>query len=126
MKQDEIDDYLAKVGNELNTIDTLENKDRVLAKYQMHKDLNRAISETNIEIERERKIEADRELAKAREEARRVEIENRPPPEIVVVEPEPKEEPKILTMAFEVKGTIEQLKSLKAFLVENNIKFKGV
>lgn len=124
--KDEIDDYLAKVGNELNTIDTLENKDRVLAKYQMHKDLNRAISETNIEIERERKIEADRELAKAREEARRVEIENRPPPEIVVVEPEPKEEPKILTMAFEVKGTIEQLKSLKAFLVENNIKFKGV
>lgn len=124
--KDEIDDYLTKVGNELNTIDTLENKDRVLAKYQMHKDLNRAISETNIEIERERKIEADRELAKAREEARRVEIENRPPPEIVVVEPEPKEEPKILTMAFEVKGTIEQLKSLKAFLVENNIKFKGV
>jgi len=120
--KDEIDDYLAKVGNELNTIDTLENKDRVLAKYQIHKDLNRAISETNIEIERERKIEADRELAKAREEARRVEIENRPPPEIVVVEPEPK----ILTMAFEVKGTIEQLKSLKAFLVENNIKFKGV
>lgn len=72
--KDEIDDYLAKVGNELNTIDTLENKDRVLAKYQMHKDLNRAISETNIEIERERKIEADRELAKAREEARQENI----------------------------------------------------
>jgi len=61
----EIDEYLANIKMSISTIETLPNKERVLAKFQMSRDLNRSISETNIEIQREEQIKAqnaEREL----------------------------------------------------------------
>jgi len=54
----EIDEYLANIEMSISTIKTLPNKERVLAKFQMSRDLNRSISETNIEIQREEQIKA--------------------------------------------------------------------
>jgi len=68
----EIDEYLANIKMSLATIETLPNKERVLAKFQMCRDLNRSISETNIEIQREEQIKAQNE-ERARVEAERKE-----------------------------------------------------
>lgn len=54
----EIDEYLSNIKMSITTIETLPNKERVMAKFQMSKDLNRSISETNIEIQREEQIKA--------------------------------------------------------------------
>jgi hypothetical protein len=128
--KDEIDEYLLNIATSLETIKTVANSERVLAKFQMHKDLNRAISETNIEVERERKIAEQKELQKAQEEAQRVACEAKQA-EIKqqvqeLITEEPGQAAKKLKMTFEVSGTIEQLRALKSFLVDNNIEYKGV
>ena len=46
-------------------------------------------------------------------------------PEPVEVKVEPKEE-KMLCVGFKVYGTLEQLKALKAFLIENEYKFETI
>jgi len=72
----EIDEYLADVKMSISTIDTMPNKERILAKFQMHKDLNRAISDTNLEVQREEQIKAqnaERERVAAERQQQEVE-----------------------------------------------------
>lgn len=136
--KDEIDLYLENIQTALITIETLENSDRVLAKFQMCKDLNTAISQTNIEIQREKQIEEQRlariEAEKQKEQQRQEQLKKQS--EVVVdaevdqpnlfeeVQEKPKEE-KVYKSTFVVTGTIEQLKALKQFMIENNIKYEG-
>lgn len=140
--KDEIDDYLAKVGNELNTIDTLENKDRVLAKYQMHKDLNRAISDTNLEVQREEQIKAqnaERERIaaerkqQAEEQQRQRELQSQQQGEAIeaeametvkqfISEPSQESEEKVYETTFTVRGTMKQLTKLKQYMKEIGVR----
>lgn len=137
--KNEIYTYLENISNALNTIETLENKDRVLAKFQMSKDLNWSISQTNIEIQREKeieeqrqaKIERDKQLQEQREQEEKIKQEQHQ--EVVaevehtqdeIVEEQPKKQ--VYKTTFEVVGTKEQLKSLKEFMINNNIEYKGV
>ena len=46
-------------------------------------------------------------------------------PETVEVKVEPKEE-KMLCVGFKVYGTLEQLKALKSYLIENEYKFETI
>ena len=138
----EIDEYLADVKMSISTIDTMPNKERILAKFQMHKDLNRAISDTNLEVQREEQIKAqnaERERVAAErqqqevEQQRQREIQAHQKADAVEVEametvkqfiPEPeqiKKEP-IFKTTFTVRGTMEQLGKLKQFMKEIGVR----
>jgi len=138
----EIDEYLADVKMSISTIDTMPNKERILAKFQMHKDLNRAISDTNLEVQREEQIKAqnaERERVAAErqqqevEQQRQREIQAHQKADAVEVEametvkqfiPEPeqiKKEP-IFETTFTVRGTMEQLGKLKQFMKEIGVR----
>ena len=123
--KDEIDAYLVTVKTALSTIETLPNKERVLAKFQMLRDLNRAISETNLEIQREEQIKAQNEVRAA--------AANQLKPEPVVVEEKPKEsimeQPKIddtvYQASFTVFATKAQLRKLKEFMKNEEITYES-
>jgi hypothetical protein len=121
--QDEIDEFFAKVDNDLKTIETLPNEQRTLAKYQIVKDLNRAIAEVNQEIVREDAIRAKQKEA---DEARQKEVAEVKKPETVqpeIAQPKPVEN-KVYTTTFTVHGTIDELKKLKKFLENERIKYE--
>lgn len=135
--QDSINQQLDKVQQDLATINTLPNKDRVLVRYQMSRDLNASISAVNIEMEREKEIaEAkQRELERAaqlakqrklREVAQQAEKEARiteeAPAEVereIIVE-----EPKTYRSSFKVIATMQQLQELKEFMNLKGIKYE--
>lgn len=134
--KDEIDEYLAGVKQSLATIETLQNKERVLAKFQMHKDLSRAISDTNLEVQREEQIKAQNEererLAKERQQREQEERERvmeepvhqpayepEPEPLVEAIEPE-----KTFKSSFTVYGTKEQFTELKQFMNNKGIRYE--
>ena len=140
----EIEEYLSNIDNAIATIQTLENSDRVLAKFQMSRDLNSAISQTNIEIQREKEI-ADRKEAQRvaqeqiEEEARPIEVQRQQAQdeaiedviEEPIIQPEPvqqvvqtPQQPKIFKSSFTVFGTTEQFAELKNFMNERGIRYE--
>ena len=124
--KEQIEEYLLNVQSDLNTIDTLENKERILAKYQIYKDLNRAISEVNLEIEREKAIQQ-----KAMQQAKVEPVAEPKPQEPMQQEAQTEQkaesqEVKQYVAKFKVKATIEQIKALKAFMQQNNIEFEAI
>jgi len=136
--KEQIEEYLLKVQQDLNTIDTLANRDRVLAKYQIYKDLNKAISEVNIEVQREEAIKQAKIEAQKRENELQAQIELQEEREAIQAEAnenlasqepeikEQKEEAKKYVAKFKVTATIEQIKALKQFMIENGIDFESI
>lgn len=141
----EIDEYLANIKMSIATIETLPNKERVLAKFQMSKDLNRSISETNIEIQREEQIKAqnaERERLEAErkqraEESQRIAQQQRQEAEDAIVEevlqanpqlekqePQPMPEDQVYKASFTVYATKAQLSELKTFMKEKGIRYE--
>lgn len=141
----EIDEYLANIKMSIATIETLPNKERVLAKFQMSKDLNRSISETNIEIQREEQIKAqnaererlDVERKQRAEEQQRILIQQRQEAEDAIVqevlqanpqlekqEPQPITEDQVYKASFTVYATKAQLSELKTFMKEKGIRYE--
>lgn len=117
-----VSDELDKINTDVQAITDIE----VLAEYK--KSLNLAQSSLIVanrrkEIE-EARLEAER---KAHQEEIKQETEKKvemlAPP--VVEEKPSKEEVKIYRMTFTVSGTKEQLKALKAFIIDNNIQIIG-
>ena len=143
--KNEIEDYLFDIETSINTIKTLENNDRVLAKFQISKDLNSAISQTNIELQREKEI-ADRKEAQrvAQEqieeearlrEAQRQQAQNEVIDAVIeepVIQDEPivqkvvqtPQAPKIFKSSFTVFGTQEQFTELKQFMNIKGIRYE--
>lgn len=134
----EIDEYLANIKMSIATIETLPNKERVLAKFQMSKDLNRSISDTNIEIQREEQIKAqnaERERLEAerkqraeqqRQEAEKAIVEEvlQANPQLEEQEPQPIPEDQVYRTSFTVQATKAQLAKLKNFMKEEGIKYE--
>lgn len=132
----EIDEYLANIKMSIATIETLQNKERVLAKFQMSKDLNRSISETNIEIQREEQIKAQNaerekqseEIRLALEESKRIEAsrfqEEVTHESVVIEEPIPIVEDQVYKASFTVYATKAQLSELKKFMQEKGIRYE--
>ena len=119
---EKISDTLDKINEDCQCIDDPE----IFAEYK--KSLNLAQSSLIVanrrkEIE-EARIEAEH---KAKQEEVKQEAEKKvemlAPP--VVEEKPPKEEVKLYRMTFTVNGTKEQLKALKAFIIDNNIQIIG-
>lgn len=148
----EIDNVIASITNDLQTIEALKDDDvdelklfyydtlslsQTLQENEKRKERARKIAEMKAErerIEAERK-EAERQAAEAAkaqaeevaEESSVAETESIPaaPQEFIPPEPEP-EQPKLLTVRFEATGTVAQLKALKKFLAENQIRIKAI
>jgi len=143
----EIDEYLLSVKSALEMIDTLDNRDRISVKYQMHKDLNRAISEAQIEVKREKEIKEKKEaqekaekekeerLAKEQEDLNarqkstpgatvgdeRVGFGERPP-----IEEFEKmfEQPQLRKTTFTVTATIGELKELRQYMNDKGLSYE--
>ena len=97
--KEEIDTFIMQVAANLMTIDTLPNKERILAKYHMTKDLNLSISQVNLEIQRE-------EAIKSQQEARKVQQEQTPAPVVAPkIEAPIVEEDEVLQCTFTVFAT---------------------
>ncbi|MEF9968509.1 MAG: DUF1351 domain-containing protein [Longicatena sp.] len=109
-----VDEYLEKVKSDLVTIETLDNKDRLLVKYRQTLDLNTSIIQVNNDIK------AEKELENARAEQERVkQAEALIQP--TVVEPIQEE---LLQVEFTVTATLNQIKSLKAYMESVGIKYE--
>lgn len=93
----------------------------LLAEYQ--KSLNLAAAKITV-IERHRAIEAAKQTAeqKAKQDEQLEKAEERAE---MLMPPEIKQEEQKVTTSFKVRGTMAQLKALKAFIVENNIEIIG-
>ena len=106
--------FIDRVCDDLNLIDTQEHKDEILYEYKQTLNVSAAITTVAnrykaIEEAKKRKEEA---AARKRAEAERLKEATIKATPLEV----PKEEEKILTVNFTVKGTITQLKALKEFL----------
>jgi len=121
----EIGTFLGGIATSIQTIQTLENKDRILAKFHIFKDFNRAISETNIEIEREKKIKLQNEAPKKIEIVpEKVEPPVPPITEPVVAIQVPVVDDKIYKASFSVFATKAQIKELKLIMEEKGIRYE--
>lgn len=120
--------FLDKVANDLQLIDTQDNKVEILTEYKKTLNVSQAIMSVKQRIEAEaRERERQEILAKAKlEQQKQVEkVESVLTAPVEVKEADcgmpPKEE--ILSMNFKVYGTIDQLRMVKHFLEERGIKY---
>ncbi len=129
--RDKISVFILKVSEELSLIDTVDNGAEILVEYKQSLNVANAINTVNkrhaaMEAEQQ-KLEAKRiknaEQAAAIERVEQAAAEMNTPITETVSEAEaaaPVEIPEeIYELTFTVKGTLSQLKALKAFLVEN-------
>lgn len=132
----EIDEYLADVKASIETIKTLQNSDRVLAKFQICKDLSRSISDVNIEVQREEQIKAQNEEyeriaaeRKRQEEERKKEKEMYSEADEAVEQTKRAEKPQtddtVYQATFTAFATKAQLGELKKFMLEKGIKYES-
>lgn len=120
-----VSDELERINTDVQAITDIE----VLAEYKKSLNLaqsNLIVANRRKEIE-EARLEAER---KAKQEEVKQEAEKKvemlAPPVVEEKPPQPpKEEVKLYRMTFTVNGTKEQLKALKAFIVNNNIQIIG-
>lgn len=137
--------FIDNVAAAINTIDELPNgveyKALAHSHYKESLDLSAALSRAKATIEA-KEAEAKRleaiEQAKAEAEQRKADEPKNEPLKAPVAEVAKQQEPQpqaqqtetaqaeMYEMSFTVRGTIEQLKALKAFMVNNNIEFSNI
>lgn len=114
--------FIERVANEVKLIEMEETPSNLLYEYKQNGfDLTKAKLTL---IERQKQIE---ELAKQREEVQEVIKEEVKVEEVVETITAPKEvieETEILECQFKVKGTLEQIKTIKNFLNELGVEYK--
>ena len=114
--------FIERVANEVKLIEMEETPSNLLYEYKQNGfDLTKAKLTL---IERQKQIE---ELAKQREEVQEVIKEEVKVEEVVETITAPKEvieEDEILECQFKVKGTLEQIKTIKNFLNELGVEYK--
>lgn len=124
--KEKINAIIEKVESDLNTIDVLSEdakfKDEVYIEYKQHRDLNNALKVVQDRRKQAEILEQQRkEQEQAKEVVKEVEkVEPKPTPAPLQA-PKVEQKIEILEATFTVKGTLEQLKGLKAYITENNI-----
>lgn len=114
--------FVDKIVDDLNLIDTQENKDEIMYEYKQSLNVSNAITTVANRYKAIEEAKAREEEHKAREQAEaeavaKVEevVEAVAPPTVEPIAP-PVEEEKTYTLKFTVRGTMPQLKALKEFL----------
>ena len=120
----EIDEKVESINKDLLLIETQEHKERILVKYYRSLDVQESITAVLNEVKREQELIQQREEIAAIE--RQVEAKQEIKEEVVVeTAPVEVKEEKTLSMTFKVTGTIEELRSVKEFLIWNDIEYEG-
>lgn len=121
-------EFVDRVVSDLSVISMQDNSTEILVEYQKTRNLQQsiqAVKDRKEQLERMKAAEEARKAAEAEKEARAAEVQKQI--ELSAPKVEKKEEPKKIQMyaaTFKVKGTLEQLKELKAFLEERGIKYE--
>lgn len=121
-------DFVVKVSQAVNAIADMENAEEIMAEYRQSLDLPQSIAAVS---DRHRRIEAEKEAAERRKAQRESEtaavqrVEAVAPPTIappVQCIEKPKE--KVCKCHFTAYGTKEQLTKLKAFMIQEGIRYE--
>lgn len=118
--------FVDRICDDLNLIETQEHKDEIL--YEYKKSLNLSGSITAVAnrykaIEAEKAREAERKARAEAVKATENKVDEVIKPAKVIIEPPKVEEP-ILTVKFTVKGTKAKLQELKAYLERNGFDYE--
>lgn len=121
--KEQIHKFIERVKSELTLIDSEEHSTEILVEYKKTLNVSQAI--TNV---RYRKQAEKEEAEKAEQKQYGVSyVVEKPQHESDVLQAPKKDEPeKKLTATFEAYGTMEQLKSIGAFMRENGIEYKNL
>lgn len=117
-----------RVVSDLSVISMQDDSAEILVEYQKTRNLQQSIQtvkDRKEQLERMKAAEEARKAAEAEKAERAAEVQKQI--ELSAPKVEKKEEPKKIQMyaaTFKVKGTLEQLKELKAFLEERGIKYE--
>lgn len=112
----QIDDFIERVTNDLAVIETQDNKERILVRYQSTLDLSNAITSVNEEVKKEK------ELIEVKEEPtieKVVEVSKEEP----IIKNTKQTEPFSKVMLF-VECTDSQLTKLKEYMNSNGIRYR--
>lgn len=128
--KDQAKNFVFKVVDDLNLIDTQEHKDEIMYEYKQSLNVSNAITTVANRYKAIEKAKAREEERKAREQAEteavaKVEsvVEAVAPPTVEPIAP-PVEEEKTYTLKFTVRGTMSQLKALKEFLTNGGYDYE--
>lgn len=118
----QVREYLDRIDGDLKMIDTLDDRDEVLAEYRLSLNVTDAV---RVVAERRKRIEEARMQREATEKEREqreekvAAVEAAAVPTVEVAEEEvPESVYNTKYLGYEIWGTLEQLKALKAFLRE--------
>ena len=127
--QKQVTATLDRIKKDVDYINKLESKDEILAEYMESLDMTQALDIVERRKQAVLKAQQTSQTYTEQENIKQEVEENvtqlAPP---VVEEETPEEnisEMPVFKMTFTVTGTMQQLKALKAFLIENNIEFKN-
>lgn len=113
-------EFLDRVYADANAIDAMENRNEIMAEYKLSLDFARAVSTVT---DRHKRIEQEKAVEVKYTEVAEVET---PKPESPLAAPVVEQEPpKLYSMQFIVRGTLEQLKELKQFMEQKGLEFDG-
>lgn len=119
----QIKDTADKIKQDVDCINSISDNSELMAEYMKCLSLSQA---KLIVVERQHAIEAAEKAKTAYNQQEEIDrkaekrVEQLAPPTVVS-----EQEEKIHSMTFTVSGTIEQLKALKAFMIDNNINFSN-
>lgn len=121
-------DFVAKVAQAVNAISEMDNAEEIMAEYRQSLNLPQAIAAVS---DRHRRIEAEKEAAERRKAQREAEaaavqrVEAVAPPTIAPpVQCIEKPVEKVCKCHFTAYGTKEQLTKLKAFMIQEGIRYE--
>ena len=141
--------HLDRIANDMKTIDSLENRDEIMAEYRISLDMNSAIQTVKDRIDREeavRKLREEAEVARLAREAHEAEVEaaiaetaetaedaqdnsddSLSPPSAEKLAEEPQSAPAAYYQtAFRVTGTLDMLRALKRFLEDGGYEYESI
>ena len=121
-------DFVVKVAQAVNAISEMDNAEEIMAEYRQSLNLPQAIAAVS---DRHRRIEAEKEAAERRKAQREAEsaavqrVEAVAPPTIdLPVQCIEKPAEKVCKCHFTAYGTKEQLTKLKAFMIQEGIRYE--
>lgn len=124
----EVKAVIERIKKDVDYINRLDTKDEVFAEYMGNLNLTQTLDAIERRkqaiIKAQQTVQTYTEQASIKQEVEENVTQLAPP----VVEEAPEEnisEMPVFTMTFTVTGTLEQLRAVKAFLVENNIDFRN-
>jgi len=132
----QIASFIERVQSDLALIDVQEHKTEIMVEYKRSLNVSKSITDVasrHQALEEEKQRQIEREAARASQSERIAKIDTFIPQPIQapIQAPQAPSKPQQTTgkeysATFKVFGTIEVLKGLKSYLVENNVRFENV